>query len=958
MPSTMERTLGRKPFVTVAQRAKGRYGPSIRKPMVGVSERACAMSSVISLPVESRQHVGRGLELDVLLKLYDEIRAGRGATAIVTGDAGIGKSRLIEALRQRIAGAEPMIYVGQCFENLATAFAPVAELLNDVLKLPAQSSLNAEIESPQLKGEKLRYFGAVVDGLRRLAQRRAIVLVLEDTQWADAATLELVEFIAFRMRTAPVMMIVTTRSGTQDEAAALRFQARLQRHGATTIELRGLGRDEVRELIFRATRGRPALPVELRRQIENAADGNPLYIEEMLRAALDQVGKSTRSVTVPVTLRAIVRQRMDGFSARDVQLLRTAAVIGNTFDVKLLCAISGMPARMVAEALQVARDHELLVESARASSILAFRHSLIREALYEDILADFAREIHQQIAEILDRRGTASASELAYHWACARVDEKAVHYNEIAGDESMRVLACHDAARFYRKALQFEYPSGVGLAKLYEKLANALRGDGEVEEAGQWLEAALEEHTKAGNLAARPQLLIDIARLEWYQSNTHEFLMKASRAFELVLQSSDVSAIVQSHIDKARILITLGKAEDAQTELQSVGTSVDDLGLRWQTELAEISGETMAALDDSRSAMQHYEHARDLADRGGNVEALVRIEVVHGIDAADLGLTDIAVSAHQRALAIVARSSLTWREAYTRLCAAYTLFLTGELARARDLVTATVAQGIDNATLRTRSVTAGMRVALLLEDTDLLAELADPRTIDEAFRSREPQRIAGVVGPFAALYASQGRLEEASALLDRACENIDRLHRAWPFVLDTGLYGSAAALAEVRKMAKRRAKSGESHVAPAFAAIATALYSRRFGDGSIVAREGQIAATHFRNLRWPYFEAIAHELAGNPTEARAINLRIGNRLALRAPANRRDAAAMLTSRQLQIAELVSDGLTNKEIGARLCISENTVENHLATSFQKLNLRSRSQLAVYARKPENHPARPA
>jgi DNA-binding NarL/FixJ family response regulator len=866
----------------------------------------------------------------------------------VSGEAGIGKTRLVNAFREAVLEHDPAVYVGQCYDTVSGAYVPFDDLLEDLRKRPARAETSTSAERPG-GDSKIRYFRTVAEALRKRSARRPVILIIEDIQWADRATVELFAYLANNLRQAPVMLLTTMRQDAFDSRDVLAILAGLHRAGAIEIDLAGLEREKTRELIHRALQGHRMPSVELRRQIEEMSEGNPLYAEEMLRSAVDRLDDPEAPVRIPLTISAVVAQRLRAFEEAEIEMLRFAAVIGRRFNAIFLSKVTGAAYSDVLGILQKARAHQLIEELPGQPVPYVFRHTLIREALYAQLLTPVAHGMHDRVASVLEAEGEGSAAELAHHWDKAGREDKAVVYHERAGDSAVDLVACHDAAGFYRKALA-AHPQGTSRARLYEKLGLALSIEGSFDEAGLCLNAAANEYRNLGDFDAVANVLLHIARQRWEESNTTESLHASQEAATLPLGSNSERILARARITHARFLITLADATAAAETLKLASGSLEDLDAPWQAQYYEVLGETLAALDDVEGFLSAFEEATRLANEAGNVDGLVRIENAYALSAVDLGLTDTAVAAHRRALSASGHANLIWRDAYTRLGAAGTSFLCGDLQRSRDLIRGALGQGLESSTLRTRAAAVGLRVAVLLDDKELIRDLSDVRAVEEAFRSGEPQRIGSVAAAFSLLYREQGKIDEATDLLRKALSRIDRLHRCWDFALEVAAFGDIAdADALMRLINGRRSEANKA--AAAFQNICAAYIEKRKGQAALSMTLAKAAAEGFKHLRWPTYEALAHELAGEPEEALALNLTIGSLKSARRQekalmASREGEHVALTARQAQVAELVAEGCTNREIGKRLFISEHTVENHLAVMYERLGVRSRSQLAAY------------
>jgi DNA-binding CsgD family transcriptional regulator len=288
---------------------------------------------------------------------------------------------------------------------------------------------------------------------------------------------------------------------------------------------------------------------------------------------------------------------------------------------------------------------------------------------------------------------------------------------------------------------------------------------------------------------------------------------------------------------------------------------------------------------------------------------------------------------------------MSWRVAYSALNYANTLTFKGELAQARGLVWEAIESGVTTATFKTKAAAVGIPLALLLNDRRLLEACSDDAALAFAARSGEPQRIAAVTAAFAALRTAQGSGAQAGELLERAFEAISRPHRCVSLLLHVAASNDPKA----RLWVERTFASAllRPRIRRALRLLLSALTPGVAANESHIAR---LAATACARVGWRLHETHAIEAAGNAREAHGRYVQMGDVRDAARVAGTLEATGLagsgLSPRQVQIAQLVADGETNRGIAQRLHISEHTVEHHLSTIFTRLGLRSRSALAAY------------
>ena len=420
--------------------------------------------------VSSSQFVGRRDELTRLQEIWKlAVTDDHSALVLVGGEAGVGKSRLLGELAARI-DQPGLVVTGYCVElvDQALPFGPITQILRALQRKLDAPTFEAVIGSARDELGGLlpdvatpRHDGVVTGALfeqilgvfERIAQRIPTLVVIEDLHWADRSTRELLVFLARNLRAVSIVVAGTYRSDDLHRRHPLRsVLAELERTGAVErIDLARFDRDEVRELIASILGTEPS-PELVDRTFERS-DGNAFFAEELL------VSQAIDSFTLPATLRDIVLARVDGLSDDAQQVLRTASVIGRTADHRLLAAAAGLPEPALLAATREAVVEHLLVTDADALEY-RFRHALVREAIWDDLLPGERVALHAHVAELLAEHpdwfdGTRHelAAELACHWDAARDTTRALESSLAAARASEQMYAYAEALAHIERVL-------------------------------------------------------------------------------------------------------------------------------------------------------------------------------------------------------------------------------------------------------------------------------------------------------------------------------------------------------------------------------------------------------------------------------------------------------------------------------------------------------------------------
>jgi ABC-type oligopeptide transport system substrate-binding subunit/class 3 adenylate cyclase len=465
--------------------------------------------------------VGRTAESEVLSEALQRLQAGVGGIVTIIGEAGIGKSRLVAEMR--VSGAlhfESTLHLrwveGRCLsygasisyllwldvlrgllgvmaedqpqdvraalEEWVWALCPerfdeVYPYLCRTMSLPLDDAIEERLAHLNGVALKERTFRAVETLLACAARDRPLVLVCEDLHWSDPSSLALLEHLLDLTGQVPLLMICVFRP-VRDHGSWLLCETigRDYRHRHTDLWLRRLSAADSERLVGNLL-CMEDLPAQLKARILDRAEGNPFYLEEVLRSLIhegvivqDEARRTWQTtldiadIAIPDTLQGLLLARIDRLQEETKRVLQMAAVIGRIFLYRVLVTIAAAEADVEAQALDqrlgTLQREEMIRERARLPELeYIFKHELTREAAYNGLLKRERRVFHRRVAEALERLFPERAEEqvglLAHHWERAGAAKKAVEYLQRAGDQARLVYAHDEAVDYYQRALRF-----------------------------------------------------------------------------------------------------------------------------------------------------------------------------------------------------------------------------------------------------------------------------------------------------------------------------------------------------------------------------------------------------------------------------------------------------------------------------------------------------------------------
>jgi class 3 adenylate cyclase/predicted ATPase len=558
--------------------------------------------------------VGRGDEIELMLRRWEQAKAGEGRVVLLSGQPGIGKSRLIAALEQEIRDSPHVRVRFVCsphyqdtplhpvirqleraasfqrgdsaavkFEKLrrSLAGAQLSELdialVADLLSLPSEPAEPSIAVSPQRMREMI--FSALLRQLESLARQAPVLAVVEDIHWADPTTLDLIDPLVEMIEELPMLLVVTTRPQVQPIWA--------DRPEVSVQVLNGLSRRQAGRLIKEVT-GNRNLPADVIERIIGRSDGIPLFIEELTRTVLERIhlrdddGPRVEAVSVeavPSSLQDSLAARLDGLSSGK-EIAQIGAVIGREFSFEMLQALSGLPAKPLEQAVGELLQAGLAIGRGRPpSATYVFKHALVQDVAYASMLRDRRRSIHMRVAETLEKDAATIAIEpqlVALHYSEAGAPNEAINYYVKAAEGTTGRFALAEKVSHLRKGLdQLSHLPGSEDALRRELALQVALGRALIDHDGSGQDPVIRAYDRAReiclSLDATTQLLRvhdGLMNFHFTRSDAKTVLHHVSEMLEIARRTGDPQAFLMAHRSAGYGNLLLGRFDEAREAMR------------------------------------------------------------------------------------------------------------------------------------------------------------------------------------------------------------------------------------------------------------------------------------------------------------------------------------------------------------------------------------------------------
>lgn len=933
---------------------------------------------------------------------------------IVAGESGVGKTRLAQEFADRAEAAGALVVWGRCWEIElgAPAFAPWLEAVGAILReaggeigsatlrelfsefrgAGALDPADDAVDDERSEDLRFRLFGRIADLIRAAGSpvtepgaghdtTRPVVIIIDDLQWADSASLLLLRYVVRVCATLPLLLLATYdgEAAARSDRLAATLAGIEREERASRLDLGGLSEPEVLELAAALVGGREArILTRVAAQVYQRTDGNPFFAQELLRALPAEHAGLDDLARVPATVRDVIEGRIARLPEPVQGVLRIAAVVGHEFDAWVVERVAQESTEAVDRALDAAEQANLIVPIDPVGRY-RFTHAVTREAVYSGFASRARVRTHRAVAEVLEGEYGAGAedhaAELAYHFGEVGDIERVLHYRLEAGERARAATAWEEAARHYAVA------------------ADLLAREGDRRHEAEVL-----------FILGRCWRLAGAARPAW------EALMRSLSTFEeqgdgvwaarVAVEALTIPAAAGRREALARHGLSLLKGADPHIEarlhlsLALWSRSPDDASRARARELAEAGGfiDVTAALEQERANRALLEGRLDEAR--SQLEDLHRLCVQEGrrgwalrfltsassipVFAGDLDESEAALI---RTIAFSDGAHPLWEGGLLTWLAGVAL-ARGNPVRSRELIG------------RARNLHPDSFRVALLEALDLEAA-GDPKAALSLLPGAD--QVGGYPGWLAIVHGSRARVLHESGEHAAAADELERwAQQLNPFRIADGspsylhtlscvdaVLAESGTLEQIALVDRELHEWGWARFAPGNACSLDRM------RGDLARRLGRIddAARAYRaGAEWALREGCEVELgrchvglgriallssdAGGALERfdHAIRLlrRSGAVLHLRHAIAAREGVSQewtsepeidpvllegnvadLSPRELEVLSLIADGHTNREIADRLTISVNTVARHVTHIFNKTGVSNRAEAVSYA-----------
>ncbi len=577
-------------------------------------------------PTTSTKFVDREEEMRILKDTYKEVESGAGGRIVlIKGEAGIGKTRLVHEFSRQLGDGTLFLESACVYAETAEPYLPFIQALEPYMDggasggAPQQFSMGGmgiagvgvSVEEVgvaalgvlssentgrdgDVKEKRGRMFENFTRTILSLSSQNPLVFFMDDFQWADAGTAQLLLYIAKNIRNQRIMLVVSYRP-EEVEVESSRVVAEVVDDlsilpATTTISLQRLGKEHIAEMV-RDLLSRKDVPDEFIDALYKESAGNPFFVEEVVKSLIsegvidpssptwDTVSLST--IRIPRSIKDVVARRIMRLDPETLRVLRYAVVIGDHFSFEMLREVTGLDEEKLVDYIDRLIENKLIHEdTSTEEEVFIFDHIQIITVVYEGMSRSRLRILHKKVGEALERMYRENIGEVVYalakHFFLGKVPDKAVAYSILAGKKATASYAFDEALRYYSMALNVidRYPENEEFmaykGDVYFNMAWVENMLGEWESAVQHYRQAIEINQKLGNRKKVADAYRELGHLYMEKNMWEEADENYQRALEIYEELGDYYGIADTYRGHAKVDWRLGNLDEAIEHLQTV----------------------------------------------------------------------------------------------------------------------------------------------------------------------------------------------------------------------------------------------------------------------------------------------------------------------------------------------------------------------------------------------------
>lgn len=771
------------------------------------------MAASFDQPVVCPVLIGRAADLEALQLRIDHAKEGKGQTILLSGEAGVGKSRLVTEAKTYALSQGFLLLQGNCFQpDRSCPYAPLLDLLRAYLIGIGPGTLTSEEHAalarnlfpllPELvppsaapavplldpEHEKRRLFSVLAHFFISQATRHPVLLIIEDVHWSDDISLEFLHSLARQTTTKPLLVLLTYRS--DETSPALRhWLVQLDReHLSQEFALLRLTRSDIDVMLRAIFQMQRPIRVTFLDALYTLTEGNPFFVEEVLKSLLEtgemwgedglQDHKPFRDLPISRSIQDAVQQRSRQISREATTVLAVASAAGRRFDFALLQQVTGFSEAELVHLIKELIAAQFVAEV--SAERFAFRHALTQQAIYTQLLSRERARLHQQIAETIEHLYAANlnahVADLAYHFYQAGIWTKALNYAQQAGGKAQRLNASHAAIEQFSRAIEVSYLLTLTpTPELYRARGQAHEILGHFEAARADQETALQLAKASGDQQQTWQALIDLGLL-WAGRDYAKTGDYYQRAFQLARTMEDLRVLAHSmnrlgnwQLNTEHPLEARRYHEEALAIFQQVNDragvadTFDLLGMA-----SYLSGHLVQGTAYYERAVAFYRELENRQGLSSSLATLTLSSATYQTETMVPAAATLAEAARAGEVALKLAQEIGWRagEAYALISLGFCLGPQGEYTRAVEAAQSglVIAQEIEH-----RQWITAANCALGALSLDLFALSTAQAHLEQAFAGA--QAIGSVhwmrcaAGYRASVAITQHELAQAEALL-------------------------------------------------------------------------------------------------------------------------------------------------------------------------------------------------